>query len=49
MRRKKLINPASPDEAPGYKIGCHLDLTVLRPEGVTTKRLRTCRTNRRED
>lgn len=41
MRRAKLPTPGDPDREPGYKIGGHLDLTVVRPDGVTTKRLRT--------
>lgn len=41
MRRTKMINPVRPDQEPQYTVGGHLDLTVVRPEGVTTKRLRT--------
>lgn len=41
MRRRAGPNPIKPDLPPLYGIGGHCDLTVIRPEGVTTTRLRT--------
>lgn len=39
MRRQKMTNPAEPLREPFYSVGGHIDLTVIRAEGITTKRL----------
>ncbi|WP_105370603.1 hypothetical protein [Neorhizobium huautlense] len=41
MRHRKGGNPAAPHLSEVYGIGGHVDLTVIRLDGVTTKRLRT--------
>lgn len=41
MRKRKAGNPSNSLLPDVYGIGGHVDLTVVRPEGVTTKRLRT--------
>jgi hypothetical protein len=40
MRKRKCGNPANSLLPDVYGIGCHVDLTVVRPGGVTTTRLR---------
>jgi hypothetical protein len=41
MRKRKAGNPANALLPDVYGIGGHVDLTVVRTDGVTTKRLRT--------
>lgn len=41
MRRVRGPNPTAPELPPLYGIGGHVDLTVVRPGGVTVERLRT--------
>lgn len=41
MRKRKGGNPSNPFLPDVYGIGGHVDLTVVRPDGVTSKRLRT--------
>lgn len=41
MRRQKGTNPTAPDLPEIHGIGGHVDHTVIRPDGVTTTRLRT--------
>ncbi|MHA6644573.1 hypothetical protein [Mesorhizobium sp. A623] len=41
MRKKKGGNPTAPDLPEIHGIGGHVDLTVIRADGVTTTRLRT--------
>lgn len=41
MRKRKAGNPSNSLLPNVYGIGGHVDLTVVRPDGVTTKRLRT--------
>lgn len=39
MREQKLPNPANPNAPLFHKVGGHIDLTVIRAEGISTKRL----------
>lgn len=41
MREQKIPNPTNPDAPPTHNIGAHVDLTVIRTDGVTSKRLHT--------
>jgi len=41
MRSRKRVSPVSPEKGPIYNIGGHVDFTVLRADGVETKRLHT--------
>lgn len=41
MREQRIPNPTNPDAPPTHNIGAHVDLTVIRPEGITSKRLHT--------
>lgn len=39
MRRQKMVNPAAPHREPIHSVGGHVDLTVVRADGITSKRL----------
>jgi hypothetical protein len=41
MRGRKRVSPVSPEKGPIHNIGGHVDFTVLRADGVETKRLCT--------
>lgn len=41
MRGRRRVSPVSPEKGPIYNIGGHVDFTVLRADGVETRRLRT--------
>lgn len=41
MRRQTMTNPANPHREPLHTVGGHIDLTVIRADGITTKRLHT--------
>lgn len=41
MRGRRRVSPVSPEKGPIYNIGGHVDFTVLRADGVETRRLHT--------
>jgi hypothetical protein len=41
MRKQKMTNPADPAQEPGFKVGGHVDLTVIRTDGYEQRRILT--------